>query len=131
MANYKKISELETVSTASASMNVLIEDNGTLKRIPAHGNIGSGSVGFSMAFLPNGGQCVYAKTSEGEEIDLYATDVIIIKINGKIYFAENIQAKHPSGGSGYYEVTYNTNNKIYVLPDDSVTTSEPGNRDPQ
>ena len=42
MANYKKISELETVTEVTKSMNVLIEDNGVLKKVSSGGNIGGG-----------------------------------------------------------------------------------------
>ena len=44
MANYKKISEIETVAEVTESMNVLIEDNGVLKKVSSGGNIGGGGV---------------------------------------------------------------------------------------
>lgn len=44
MANYKKISEIETVTEVTESMNVLIEDNGVLKKVSSGGNIGGGGV---------------------------------------------------------------------------------------
>lgn len=44
MANYKKISEIETVTEVTESMNVLIEDDGVLKKVSSGGNIGGGGI---------------------------------------------------------------------------------------
>ena len=43
MANYKNIVDVESVAEATESMNVLVEDAGSLKKVPAGGMIGGGS----------------------------------------------------------------------------------------
>lgn len=43
MANYKSIVDIESVAEATESMNVLVEDAGSLKKVPAGGMIGGGS----------------------------------------------------------------------------------------
>lgn len=42
MANYKNIVDVESVAEATESMNVLVEDAGSLKKVPAGGMIGGG-----------------------------------------------------------------------------------------
>lgn len=44
MVNYKKITDVESVSSTTETMNVLVEDNGSLKKVPA-ANMGGGSGG--------------------------------------------------------------------------------------
>lgn len=46
MANYKSIVDIESVAEATESMNVLVEDAGSLKKVPAGGMIGGGSGNF-------------------------------------------------------------------------------------
>lgn len=46
MANYKNIVDVESVAEATESMNVLVEDAGSLKKVPAGGMIGGGSGNF-------------------------------------------------------------------------------------
>lgn len=42
MANYKSIIDVESVAQATEEMNVLVEDSGSLKKVPAGGMIGGG-----------------------------------------------------------------------------------------
>lgn len=45
MANYKSIVDIESVAEATESMNVLVEDAGSLKKVPAGGMIGGSGSG--------------------------------------------------------------------------------------
>lgn len=45
MANYKSIVDIESVAEATESMNVLVEDAGSLKKVPAGGMIGDSGSG--------------------------------------------------------------------------------------
>lgn len=60
MANYKKISELETVTEVTKSMNVLIEDDGVLKKASSGGNIGGGGGNTIMVDATNGYTCSHS-----------------------------------------------------------------------
>ena len=55
MVNYKKITDVESVSSTTETMNVLVEDNGSLKKVPA-ANIGGGgsSIGGIFVFEEDG-----------------------------------------------------------------------------
>ena len=46
MVNYKKITDVESVSSTTETMNVLVEDNGSLKKVPA-ANMGGGNTTYS------------------------------------------------------------------------------------
>ena len=48
MATYKSIIDVETVAQATEEMNVLVEDAGTLKKIPAGGMIGGSGGGKKL-----------------------------------------------------------------------------------
>lgn len=50
MANYKSIIDVESVAQATEEMNVLVEDGGSLKKVPAGGMIG-GSDGAKMLVI--------------------------------------------------------------------------------
>lgn len=50
MANYKSIIDVESVAQATEEMNVLVEDAGSLKKVPAGGMIG-GSGGAKMLVI--------------------------------------------------------------------------------
>ena len=63
MANYKKLTEVDLINQASEQTNIIIEDNGSLKKIPAKA-MGGGDkiVFFSVSELDT--------SSNGEEIDI-------------------------------------------------------------
>lgn len=48
MANYKSIIDVESVAQATEEMNVLVEDGGSLKKVPAGGMIGGGGDGVTL-----------------------------------------------------------------------------------
>ena len=50
MANYKSIIDVESVEQATEAMNVLVEDGGSLKKVPAGGMIG-GNGGSNFCFI--------------------------------------------------------------------------------
>lgn len=50
MANYKSIIDVESVAQATEEMNVLVEDAGSLKKVPAGGMIG-GNGGAKMLVI--------------------------------------------------------------------------------
>ena len=50
MANYKSIIDVESVEQATEAMNVLVEDGGSLKKVPAVGMIG-GCGGSNFCFI--------------------------------------------------------------------------------
>lgn len=59
MANYKNIVDVESVAEATESMNVLVEDAGSLKKVPAGGMIGGGSgktliINYKYSPMPTG-----------------------------------------------------------------------------
>lgn len=83
MANYKSIVDIESVAEATESMNVLVEDAGSLKKVPAGGMIGGGSGNFcfidgvEVAAPPKASQATFpnanftASMSYGELKELY------------------------------------------------------------
>lgn len=48
MANYKSIIDVESVAQATEEMNVLVEDAGSLKKVPAGGMIGGSGDGVTL-----------------------------------------------------------------------------------
>ena len=48
MANYKSIIDVESVEQATEAMNVLVEDGGSLKKVPAGGMIGGSGGGKKL-----------------------------------------------------------------------------------
>lgn len=112
MATYKKIVDVETVAEATENMNVLVEENGALKKVPSKEVGGGGEVIVFTCDNDDNFTCnkTYAETEEllrnycraivmftGENI-LCEMDCIYFSGDGYIQF---------NSGSDYMENSFN------------------------
>lgn len=139
MATYKRIVDVETVAEATETMNVLVEDAGTLKKVSME-NIGGGNGNFLViegtmsssvaptaaaspepdTFTPN---MTFGEFSEHIVNGTLAGIFMNFKLDGELYIYQgtyiyldnipdyiNFNVKHPNNGTLY--LVFNSNNTI-------------------
>lgn len=88
MATYKKIVDVETVAEATESMNVLVEDAGSLKKMSME-NLGGG--GGTVTFIHSSSGNItddsyfLGKIAEGNDISVNDDTVVQAMNNGIVY----------------------------------------------
>ena len=122
MVNYKKITDVESVSSTTETMNVLVEDNGSLKKVPAANmGVGSGSIGgiFVLTGITDSyGNTTYSANMTYEELrNAIANNEIIWGI---------IQNSYETGAS-YDSITYLDiyENSIEIVSTTDANSSAP------
>jgi hypothetical protein len=134
MATYKRITDVQVVEK-NDNMNVLVEDAGTLKKIPAAQVGGGGSIG-GIFVLEEGGSANYTTNMTYDELRnaLINNEIIwgvyrqnsIENYRGFDFIADfdiqsssillttNHALEHMSGHADYYE--FNSDGTIYFVP---------------
>ena len=141
MANYKKISEIETVTEVTENMNVLIEDNGVLKKVPSGGNIGGGGVKTIVlvqnSYTPGVGYgnsprtCICETGEKYQDVLGYFNDgipfMILIKEIYETSAGYTIASKvYPETYVGVDFITIEADKTFYWFSSETITITKPG-----
>lgn len=141
MANYKKISEIETVTEVTESMNVLIEDNGILKKVSSGGNIGGGGVKtivlIQSEFSPgvgysNSSRICTCETGEmyGDVLNYFTEGIPFMVLIKEIYDTSagyTIVSKiYPDTNNGESFITIEGDQTFYWCENNVITVTKPG-----
>lgn len=140
MANYKSIIDVESVAQATEEMNVLVEDGGSLKKVPAGGMIG-GSGGAKMLVISYKEEAAAPVSLESMPSGVYSANMTYeefcdLTFNGELagvtlYIVENGEISYFTleGISTYYSPDiylyfrhYNMGSKTLIFHNDNTIT---------
>ena len=106
---FKKLAGVDTVETATDAANVLIEEGGTIKRVPKTEVGGSGSSEPEVVIIDTSGgteHIGYVKQKMTDSLDNNIPTIFYFKYTDGIYLVSSI---NPNGGQIYFSVvTYDS-----------------------
>lgn len=101
---FKKLAGIDTVETATDAANVLIEEGGTIKRVPKTEVGGSGGGEPEVVIIDRSGgteHIGYVKQKMTDSLDNNIPTIFYLKLNDGIYLVSSI---NPDGGQIYFSV---------------------------
>ena len=106
---FKKLASVDTVETATDAANVLIEENGVIKRVPKTEVGGSGVSEPEVVIINTSGGTEHirnVKQKMTDSLDNNVPTIFYLKLNDGIYLVSSI---NPNGGQIYFSVvTYDS-----------------------
>ena len=101
---FKKLAGVDTVETATDAANVLIEENGVIKRVPKTEVGGSGGSEPEVVIIDRSGGTEHirnVKQKMTDSLDNNIPTIFYLKLNDGIYLVSSI---NPDGGQIYFSV---------------------------
>ena len=95
MATYKRIIDVETVAEVTENMNVLVEDTGTLKKVPANKIGGSNGVEFTYIHEDPAMESGYAFGRQSEDGEMVTAINLAEAMQNGIVFIDYSNEESP------------------------------------